>query len=125
MAEKYRELSHQRREANYEDRKAKAMTGAKVLFLTCPLCGLNRPLKTYKGNTRFEVKRDYAIIQVRYGGGRGIGFFLAEDESIKLKDLMEEYPDVLGNLKEQLIALVQVFRDLNLVTRRELFPTKT
>ena len=120
-----RKKSHDRRTATYDDRKAKAMQGARVLFLTCPLCGLNRPLHTYKGSTRFQVRPDYAIIQVRYGGGRGLGFFLAEDESIKLMDLKDTHPDVFENLKEEVIQMAKTFMNLNLITKEELVPTKT
>ena len=109
---KYREISHQKKQATYEERKAKALSGTKVLYLTCPLCGLNRPLTTYKGDTRFQVKPDYAIIQVRYGGGRGIGFFLSEGESIKLEDMRSTYPEVLDNLKEQISQLHSIFSEL-------------
>lgn len=110
---KYREISRTRRQATYEERRAKALAeGTKVLFLTCPLCGRNRPLETYKGSSRFEVKPDYAIIQVRYGGGRGIGFFLSEDESIKLEDLRSTHPEVLENLKEMIGKLYEIFKTL-------------
>lgn len=110
---KYREVSRAKREASYQQRKAEALSrGARVLYLTCPLCGLNRPLETYKGTTRFEVKPDYAVIQVRYGGGRGIGFFLSEDESIKLEDLRSTHPEVMDNLKEQIEQLHEIFKTL-------------
>jgi len=110
--EKYRARSRERRKASYEERKAKAMSGRKVLYLTCPLCGLNRPLESYKGRAAFEVKPDYAIIQVRYGGGRGIGFFLSQGESIKLEELKEQYPEVLRNLKAQAEELNTILRIL-------------
>jgi len=109
---KYREATHERREATYEERKTKAAGGARVLYLTCPLCGLNRPLETYKGSSKFQVKPDYAIIQVRYGGGRGIGFFLNEGESVKLPELRSAYPEVLENLREQIQELYELFKTL-------------
>lgn len=106
---KYRDRSYQKKQATYDERKAKAMAGTRILYLTCPLCGLNRPLKTYKGDTKFQIKPDYAIIQVRYGGGRGVGFFLSQDESIKLEELRGTYPEVLENLKHQIAELHRVF----------------
>lgn len=109
---KYREQSRRKKAATYEERRAQALSGTKVLYLTCPLCGLNRPLKTYKGSTQFQVKPDYAIIQVRYGGGRGIGFFLSEEESIKLEDLRDTHPKVFDNLKEQITILHEIFEKL-------------
>jgi hypothetical protein len=110
--EKYREESKERRERTYDERKAKALAGTKVLYLTCPLCGLNRPLSSYKGEARFEVKPSYAIIQARYGGGRGIGFFLVPEESITLSELKAIYPEVLENLKEQVFLLYELMRKL-------------
>lgn len=110
---KYREISRSEREATYEERRSKAIaTGARVLYVTCPLCGLDRPLETYKGVTRFQVKTDFAIIQVRYGGGRGIGFFLNESESVKPEDLRNTYPEVLDNLREMIEQLHETFKNL-------------
>lgn len=109
---KYREESRQRRQATREERKAKAMSGRRVEFLTCPLCGFNRPLETYKGGAKFQVRPDYAIIQVRYGGGRGSGFFLSLEESTKLDKLKESYPDIYLNLKEQVDKLHEAFSEI-------------
>lgn len=108
-----RERRHEEKMATYEARKAEALaTGTRVLYLTCPLCGLNRPLDTYKGRADFEVKPDFAIIQVRYGGGRGRGFFLSEDESVNLEGLKEEFPEVFDNLKEEIEKLYEIFKTL-------------
>ncbi len=112
QVQKRRAESHARRVATYDERKAKAMQGTRVLFLTCPLCGLNRPLSSYKGTASFQVKPDYAIIQVRYGGGKGIGFFLDQEESINLQELAKHYPDVLENLKEQVSQLQNILEAL-------------
>jgi len=90
---------------SYEERRAKASSGARIEYLTCPLCGRNRPLIMWGKQTRFEVKPDYAIIQVRYGGGRGVGFFLSLEESINIEDLEREYPKVYENLKDEIELL--------------------
>ena len=90
---------------SYEERRAKASSGARIEYLTCPLCGRNRPLIMWGRQTRFEVKPDYAIIQVRYGGGRGVGFFLSLEESINIEDLEREYPKVYENLKGEIELL--------------------
>ena len=87
---------------SYEERRAKASSGARIEYLTCPLCGRNRPLIMWGKQTRFEVKPDYAIVQVRYGGGRGVGFFLSLEESINIEDLEREYPKVYENLKGEI-----------------------
>ena len=90
---------------SYEERRAKASSGARIEYLTCPLCGRNRPLIMWGKQTRFEVKPDYAIIQVRYGGGRGVGFFLSLEESTNIEDLEREYPKVYENLKGEIELL--------------------
>ncbi|MHC1628265.1 MAG: hypothetical protein ACXQTI_05500 [Candidatus Nezhaarchaeales archaeon] len=113
MSRHYQERSRRLRDATYEERKAKALTeGTRVEYLTCPLCGLNRPLEKWGKPTVFKVKPDYAIIQVRYGGGRGRGFFLNEKESIKLEDLKNHYPDVFENLKEEVEKLYEIIEKL-------------
>ena len=86
---------------DYDRRKAQALTkGKEATFLTCPLCGINRPLKMWGKDTRFGVKPDYAILTVRKGGGRRIGFFRLEDRDVKLADLWEQNPEVWKNLFE-------------------------
>ena len=118
--EERRAESHDRRLTTKDARKQKALAGTRVLYLTCPLCGLNRPLSSYKGSATFQVKPDYAIIQVRYGGGRGSGFFLAEEESISLSDLKATNPEVELNLKTEVLALVKALVDVGYIGRADL-----
>ena len=109
MSRKYQEESRRRRDETYEERRARALAeGARVEFLTCPLCGLNRPLQRWGRPTRFQVRPDYAIIQVRYGGGRGMGFFLSENESTKLEDLRRTHPEIFDNLKDEITKLYEI-----------------
>jgi len=106
-------LSKAKKAATYEERKAKALSeGTRVEYISCPLCGRNRPLIVWDEETRFEVKPNYAIVQVRYGGGRGIGFFLNEEESIYLQSMREQYPELLDNLKEEIAKLYELFKNL-------------
>ena len=105
MAQQYQEASKQRKEATYEERREKALKGTRVLYLACPLCGRNRPLEMWGKETRFEVKPDYAIIQARYCGGRGTGFFLKLEESVTLEALEREYPEVYENLRGEVEKL--------------------
>lgn len=91
--------------------------GKRVEYLTCPLCGRNKPLHTWKGKTSFVIKPDYAIIQVRYGGGKdesgkGIGFWLKLEESTNLSKLSANYPEVFENLKDSIIELYESFLGL-------------
>ena len=73
---------------------------------------MNRPLERWGKPTRFKVKPDYAIIQVRYGGGRGRGFFLNLDESVTLKELKDQYPDIFKNLKTEVEKLYEILNSL-------------
>ena len=99
------------KDKTFEERQAIAFAeGKQVLFLTCPLCGRGRPVNTWKGKTVFNVKPDYAIVQVRYGkGGRQGGFYLKEDESIFIGDLQAIHPDIYNNLKEEVKVLYEMF----------------
>jgi hypothetical protein len=80
--------------------------GTEVEFGTCPLCGRNQPLKSFK----LQVKPDYAIVTVRKGGGRRRGFFLLLDRNVYLKDLPEKYPEVWKNLKQNVEELHDLTR---------------
>ena len=106
-----REEARQRKQRTYEDRKAIAFSsGTKVLYVTCPLCGRSRVLTDNWGNTAsFNVKEDFAIIQVRYGGGRGIGFFIKPDECLSISEVKEQYPEIYDNLKSSIQELAQIF----------------
>ena len=91
---RYRALAEERRarkEETYEERKALALAkGTRILFMVCPLCGMNRPIRRRKGPPTFISDPEF-FIQARYTFGRGSGYFLNEEESIKLGDprLME------------------------------------
>lgn len=88
--------------ADRKIREAQALKdGTEVTFLTCVLCGRNRPLKNFK----FNVKPDYAVVTVRKGGGRRRGFFRLENRDVYMKDLPKLYPDVWANLKENVEKL--------------------
>jgi len=108
---KIKERKRQAKDKTYEERKARALSeGVKVLFVTCPLCGRGRPMKDRWGKeAAFNVKPDYFLIQARYGAGRGSGFFLKEDESLKIKEVKKEYPEIYENLKKSIKELSKVF----------------
>jgi hypothetical protein len=106
----YQLRSRQLRDLTYDERKKISLKeGKEVTFLTCPLCGRNRPLNIWGRRAVFEFKPDYAIIQIRKGGGRGYGFFLVLDKSLKLNDpeFLEKYWDVFLNLKEEVRKLYE------------------
>ena len=100
------------RDRTVEERKQHALAfGTRVLYITCPLCGRNKPLNPHeREQTRFEVKPDFFLIQVRYGGGKGSGFFLNKEESLSIEEVKEEYPDLYENLKEQVALLSEIFK---------------
>ena len=100
------------RDETYEERKQDALEfGTKVLYITCPLCGRNRVLHPHKQpQTRFEVKPDYLLLQARYGGGKGSGFFLNKEESLSIEEVKEQYPELYENLQRELARLVDLFK---------------
>lgn len=86
-----------------EERRRKALSiGTDVWYLKCPLCNMSKPLETWKGKTVFKFYDD-DVLQLRRGGGRGIGFFKVE--GLDLKRLKEEYQDIFINLKEEVEKL--------------------
>ena len=104
-------------EATYAERREKAFASNRFLwFLACPTCGLNRPLKRHKReDTSFQVTADFPILQKRYGGGPGVGWFLAPDESLTLQQLKasedSDHEVIFSNIREsirQLAGLVDV-----------------
>ena len=104
------------RQDTYEARKAQALTeGVDVHYLTCPLCGRGRPLNAEwrkGGETRFEFKPDYFLIQHRKGGGRGIGFFLVPEGSLTLEEANMEHPEIISNLKQEAQRLIDALNAL-------------
>ena len=114
LARKFRRRLEVRaqRDLTVEERKQHALAfGTRVLYIVCPLCGRNRPLNPHeREQTRFEVKPDFALIQVRYGGGKGSGFFLKEEESLSIEEVKEQYPDLYENLKEQVVRLSKILK---------------
>jgi len=96
-----------------EERKSYALShGTKVMYLACPMCGRNRSMKgttksgNYNGvfghrntlNDTFEPYLD-RLLQVRKGGGRQIGFFLVEEETLNLRKLLKSKPEIFYNIK--------------------------
>jgi len=104
-----KERIRRERDQSYEERRQWALEhGTRVSFLICPLCGRGRPLDGHRGRAVFQVRPEYPLIQVRIGGGRGIGFFLLEEESLSLEEVREQYPEVYENLLESVEQLAEV-----------------
>lgn len=110
-----KEEVRRRREETLLVKKVKAMlSGKKVFYVTCPLCGLNKPMIQWgKKITPFQIKPDYFIIQCRKGGGRGIGFFLVPEESTKIEDLPKKYPEIWENLKQNVYKLYEIIKNID------------
>jgi len=103
----WKQSYRERRDETAQERRQYALEqGTRTQYLTCPLCGRNRPLKD---STRFEVKPDYALVQTRAGGGEimtqhggmSVGWWLVEDESLSMEEVREQYPEVWANLIEE------------------------
>lgn len=111
----YKRESRKRKDETYEERKKEAFkTGTRIEYLTCPLCGRNKVMNDRWGRSaKFEVKPDYAIVQIRYGlGGRKAGgFFLKLDECIMFDDLKDDYPAIWKNLKAEVTKLDKLIKE--------------
>lgn len=113
-----RELKKAELAGTYAERKAFAMErGTRGVWTACPLCGMSK-----KGTRPFiEPSLESYILQVRYGGGKlkgtgkgkgsgkgsgtGIGFFLAEEESTKLRNLIKVNRIMYKDLKAKIRKL--------------------
>ncbi len=86
-------------------------TGTKIEFIVCPLCSKNRKLTRYKGEqVRFDsYDFDRPIIQIRYGGGRGSGFWMNEAESLTIQQIIDDptYEDILNQIREQCTLILE------------------
>lgn len=107
----YKLRKRAKKEATYDERRAHALSvGTKVNFLVCPLCGMNRAMKrAISGPPEFiKAKLETLFIQVRYGGGGGIGFFTNEDESVPLAQAKELFPEEYAALKAAVQHLAEL-----------------
>ena len=92
---------------SYEDKKSKVISeGTEVLYVACPMCGMNKSLKRYRdgraGMTSIDFGRFHVIV-TRVGGGRGSGFYRIDEKSYLLGEIkdMPEYQDIVQEIKDQ------------------------
>jgi len=90
-----------------KEKKARVITeGTEVLYVACPMCGMNKSLKRYRdgraGMTSIDLNRFYVLV-TRVGGGRGSGFYRIDEKSLLLSELKNnpEYADIVGQIREQ------------------------
>ena len=114
MTDRSRKLSEemrQRKDESYKERRDRALKeGNLTLFATCPLCGLNRPLKRRGETIEFVVKPDYFLIQGRRSHGKGSGFFLSDQDSLKINQVKEKYPELYNNIRSCIKELNKIFK---------------
>ena len=98
-----------------EDRKKAVLSGGSEGFerFVCPLCTLNRSIEPKnKPRIRFDNFDfdDGIIVQLVKTGGRGSGFFVDDDESKKLSEIMRnpEYKDLLDQIKERCKEILRI-----------------
>ncbi len=128
--ERYRALAEEaraRKDETYEIRRDLALAkGTKVLFMVCPLCGMNRPVRRRRGPPIF-ISDPAFFIQARYTMGRASGYFLNEDESIRLGDpkLMESHEgrrmvrDLCRNVRRLYKNLMKLYPELMKVRKKK------
>ena len=80
-----------------------------IEYYQCPLCGWCKPLKYVKKEVRFDIMNlDNAFIyQIRVGGGRGSGFHIDKEKSLKLKDLNN---DIKNQIKKQCKKILKILK---------------
>lgn len=82
--------------------------------LSCPLCCWSRVIDTRAGRIRFD-KLDLVngdIYQVRYGGGRGSGFYKDPTQSRTLPQIKNDpnLQDLLQQIKNQCTAILKALK---------------
>ena len=93
-------------------------TGTRMESFVCPLCALNRPVTTKKGDrVKFDkVDLDEAIIlQVRYAGGLSSGFPVSREESLIFEQIIEsnEYNDIIRQIEEKCKEIIEKIEQRN------------
>ena len=90
-----------------EDKRSRVMAeGTEVMYVACPMCGMNKSLKRYRdgraGMTSIDFDRFHVVV-TRVGGGRGSGFYRIDEKSYLLGEIkdMPEYHDIVAQIKEQ------------------------
>lgn len=99
-----------------EQKKVRALTyGTKTEYIVCPLCLLNRTITKHdKGRVRFDqLDFNRFMLQVRYAGGRGSGFFINEAESKTFDDIKDdpEYADLIEQIKQTCFKILKRLED--------------
>jgi len=118
--EKVREIKirERQRKDTFKDlaREIALRYGTEVVYVKCPLCWLNRPIKRWDSLSLFHFDPDNEIIQVRKGGGRiklgefegkkrwaGVGFFKVA--SYRLEEIKDRYPEIWDSLVDSVRKL--------------------
>ena len=107
--EKYEGLTKEQK------RRSVIREGREVQYLTCPLCGFNRPVIKYlKGRiklTNIDLDRMFVLV-TRAGGGRESGFYRIDSKSILLKDLKDKakYRDLVSQIRIQSKRILDVLK---------------
>lgn len=105
-------------EITREERRQRTLRqGTSRLYVTCPLCGLNRVLdKHEKGRIRFgnfDLKSSF-FIQNRVGGGYGSGFWLNAANSLRISEIVNDtsFRDLLVQIKKQCTNILDHFNKI-------------
>lgn len=98
------------------EKRNKVLSESKSKFpqLSCPLCGWSRVIETRSGRIRFD-KVDLTngeVYQVRYGGGRGSGFYKDSTQSRTLPQVKADpsLKDLVDQIRDQCKAILQVLK---------------
>ena len=98
------------------EKRNKVLTESKKSFpqLSCPLCGWSRVIETRSGRIRFDKLdlQNGEVYQVRYGGGRGSGFYKDSTQSRSLPQVMKDpsLKDLIDQIRDQCTAILETLK---------------
>ena len=99
-----------------ENKKLHAIAnGSRVEYIKCPLCGMSRPINSKNGLISFakvDVETD-KIFQVRYGGGRDIGFFSNDAECCTLENVPVEHENIISEIMQKCKKIIGIIQKRN------------
>lgn len=87
---------------------------SEIHYFTCPLCGKSHPMK-YKNSILRSDHLDIELgelLQVRYAGGRGSGFYKDPSQSKTLLQVKEDpqYADLIEQIKTKCTKILRVLK---------------
>lgn len=85
---------------------------SRIEQMSCPVCGWSKVIDTKAGRIRYDKVdlENGEVLQVRYAGGRGSGFFKDQSQSKSLTQIKSDpqYADLIDQIRNQCKAILKV-----------------